>query len=134
MAEKTTINKWPKWPIEDIPNGDDLYYRIQKHYYEKNPDIIPNSSFRPIGDSMSADWSKYSTPAKAKNRARVPSDNRIVKINVENVRGIPLTVTHAPDFERKNRSHTKIFGLEDPSKAVLNEIRSKLAIISEWAI
>ena len=131
MAEKTNVTKWP---IEVIPDEDDLYYRIHKMYFKEDPNIIPSASFRPQGKSMSTDWNKYSTPERLRQRAEMPEDNRVVEMNVGNVRAISLTVNHAPDHVKMNRAHTDVFGLIGISKSELNKIRSQLATLSDWAI
>ncbi len=131
MVEKTNVTKWP---IEIIPDKDDLYYRIHKMYFNEDPKIIPSASFRPQGKSLSTDWHKYSTPEKLRQRAEQPEENRIVQMKVENVRAVPLTVNHAPDYAEINRAHTDVLGLIGISKSELNKIRSQLATLSDWAI
>jgi len=131
MVEKTNVTKWS---IEIIPNEDDLYYRIHKMYYEDVPNVIPGSGFRPQGKSLSTDWNKYSTPERSRQRATIPEDNRIVEMNVGDVRVIPLTVNHTPDHVEVNRAHTDVLGLIDISKSELNKIRSQLATLSSWVI
>ena len=88
MVEKTNVTKWL---VEIIPDEDDLYYRMHKTYLEDNPNIIPGSGFRPQGESLSVDWNKYSTPEQSRQSATFPDDNRIVEMNVEDVRAIPLS-------------------------------------------
>lgn len=111
MAEKTTLKRLQDWAVEEIPNKDELYYNIHKQYYEKNPGIIPNSGFKPQGHSMSTNWGKYSTPAEALNRAKEPEKNKVVKMNVGDVRDVPLKVIHSPNKEKENRAHTDVLGL-----------------------
>jgi len=58
---------------EDIPNEDRLYYRVHQTYLlmgELKPGV-----FREIGDGMSTDWAKYSTPLESRNRAKKPEKN-----------------------------------------------------------
>ncbi|KKL13759.1 hypothetical protein LCGC14_2522540 [marine sediment metagenome] len=131
MVEKTNVTKWS---IENIPDKDDLYYRMHKMYFEDNPNIIPGSGFRPQGESLSVDWNKHSTPEQSRQRATIPDDNRIVETNVGDVRAIPLIVIHNPDHARMNRAHTDILGLIGVSKSELNKLRSQLATLSDWAI
>jgi len=131
MVEKTNVTKWP---IEIIPDEDDLYYRIHKMFFENVPNIIPSAGFRPQGNSMSTDWSKYSTPEESLQRANSPEDNRIVEMNVGDVRTIPLTVNHAPDYMKMNRAHTSVFGLVELPKSRLSKIRTQLATFSRWVI
>lgn len=131
MVEKTNVTKWP---IEDIPAEDDLYYRIHKEYFEEDATIIPSASFRPQGNSMSTDWNKYSTPEKLNQRAKSPKDNRVVEMNVGDVRIIPLTINHAPDYVEMNRAHADVFGLIGLPKSKLSKIRTQLASLSSWVI
>ncbi|KKN41899.1 hypothetical protein LCGC14_0718640 [marine sediment metagenome] len=131
MAKKANVINWP---IESIPNVDDIYYRIHKMYIEEVTHLIPSSGFRTRGDSMSTDWNKYSVPEKLRLRAKIPEDNRIVEMNVGNVRTIPLTVKHAPDHIVMNRAHTDVLGLIGLPKSELNKIRTQLATLSEWVI
>ena len=131
MAEKANVTKWH---IEIIPDEDDLYYRIHKMFFKEDPDIIPSASFRPQGKSMSTDWNKYSTPERLRQRANNPEDNRIVEMNVGNVRTIPLTVNHAPDYVEMNRAHTEVFGLVGLPRSKLSKIRTQLATLSSWVI
>ena len=131
MAEKANVTKWP---IENIPESHDLYYRIHQMYFNENPKIIPSSGFRPQGKSMSTDWNKYSTPEKLRQRAEKPEENRIVQMKAGSVRAIPLTVNHAPDHVRVNRAHTDVLGLLGIPKSELNKIRSQLATLSDWVI
>ena len=131
MVEKTNVTEWP---MEIIPNEDDLYYRIHQMYFKDNPNDIPGSGFRPQGESLSTDWDKYSTPEESHQRAAIPDDNRIVEMNVGDVRVIPLTVEHNPDQFRMNRAHTDVLGLIGLSKSEINEIRSKLADFCELII
>lgn len=103
-------------------------------YFEEDPNIIPSSSFRPQGKSLSTDWNKHSTPERLRKRAEKPEENRIVQMNVGSVRAIPLTVNHAPDYVERNRAHTDVLGLIGISKSELNKIRSQLATLSDWII
>ena len=131
MVEKTNVTKWP---IEFIPDKDDLYYRIHKVFFEEDSTVIPSASFRPQGKSLSTDWNKYSTPKKLHQRAINPEDNRIVEINVGDVRVIPLTVNHTPDYMKMNRAHTDVLGLIELPKSQLSKIRTQLATLSSWVI
>ena len=131
MVEKTNVTKWI---IEAIPNEDDLYYRIHKVFFEEDTTIIPSASFRPQGKSLSADWNKYSTPKKLLQRAINPEDNRIVEMNVGDVRVIPLTINHTPDYVGMNRAHTDVLGLVELPKSQLSKIRTQLATLSSWVI
>jgi len=92
---------------EDIPNEDRLYYRVHQTYLlmgELKPGV-----FREIGDGMSTDWAKYSTPLESRNRAKKPEKNGIVSFIVGGLRNLNLTVVHAPSKE--NRAHTNVKGV-----------------------
>ncbi len=58
---------------EEIPDDAMLYYRIHASFY-RNGRLVPGV-FREIGDGMSTDWNKYSTPTDAVCRAKTPRDN-----------------------------------------------------------
>ena len=131
MVEKTNVTRWP---IEDIPDEDDLYYRIHKSFFEDDTTVIPSSSFRPQGKTLSTDWNKYSTPERLQKRATNPEDNRVVELNVGGVRVIPLTVNHAPDYVEMNRAHTNVLGLISLPRSKLSKIRTQLATLSSWVI
>ncbi len=102
-----------KWPIESIPDEDLLFYRIHKNNIVEG-ELIPGA-FREIGSgesrSMSTNWDKYSTPQQAHSKASTPKDNGIVSFLTGNLRGIDLSITHAPDPERNDRSHTDVNGI-----------------------
>ncbi len=131
MVEKTNVTKWS---IEIIPEEDDLYYRIHKMFFKEEPNIIPSASFRVQGNSMSTDWNKYSTPERLRERAEKPEENRIVQMNVGNVRVIPLAVNHAPDYVELNRAHIDVLGLVGIPKSKLSKMRTQLATLSTWVI
>ncbi len=108
------------WPTEEIPDEDLLYYRVHRQGCDERADFRPEA-FRDQADSMSTDWSKYSTPAESRARARKPEDNGIVSLRAGGVRAIAtLRVEHRPDSIRRNRAHTDVFG----KKSV--EVRVKL--------
>ncbi len=130
MAEKANLIKWK---VEYIPDEDDLYYRMHKQYFEENLEIIPASGFRPIGNSLSTDWSKYSTSEESRLKAKKPEENRIIQMNVGDVREVPLKVQHNPSVKFNNRAHTDVFGLVGIPKSELNEKRMKLSSFSIWA-
>ncbi len=112
--------------VENIPDDDVLYYRVHVNNTE-NGMPVPGA-FRDIGDSMSTDWSKYSTASESQLRARVPEKNGIVKLNVGDLRSIPQTVTHSPDLELNNRAHTSVIGDKT------TKIRFKFMGIYAWVI
>ncbi len=88
----------------------------------KSDGAVSPSAFKDRGDSMSMDWSRYSTPEEARDRAREPLDNGVLSFVAGYVREIPLEVTHAPVPE--NRAHTDVLGTKD------EEVRVKLRRIA----
>jgi hypothetical protein len=127
--------------VEDVPNEDNLYYRIHKK--EVRNGKVPPGSFSEKGEGtekgMSTDWSKYATPEEALNRPteRYPEGDRtkthgIISLNVGKVREIDnIIVVHAPLFENVAHTHIKGIPPQDPSKT---EVRSKLARIYRFEI
>ncbi len=114
------------WNIEDIPDNDVLFYRVHVNNTADGKPIP--GAFRDVGDSMSTDWNKYATASESQSRAKKPEKNGILKLNVGSVRSIPQTVTHSPDLELNNRSHTSVIG--DKS----TKVRYKLMEIYKWVI
>ena len=113
------------WPRETVPNVDDLFMRVHRSYIQQG-ELIPGV-FRDRGSSMSTDWSKYSTPAETRQRARLPNENSVIALNAGEVRQIrDLTVSHSP--VPGNRSHTDVLGEKDA------EVRLKLLRIFKWAL
>lgn len=111
------------WASEEIPGQDFLYLRI--HEANLYPDGTPNpGAFRnrpdKLKDGMSTDWDKYSNPAQTRDRAHEPYKNKVVKMNVGEVRLIPQQIVkHTPDLENHNRAHTDVFGPKDTEARVL---------------
>ncbi|OQX09464.1 MAG: hypothetical protein BWK80_46855 [Desulfobacteraceae bacterium IS3] len=117
------------WGIEEIPDENNVFYRIHKSFVREEK-LIPGA-FREIGNGMSVDWEKYSTPVNSILRSKIPEDNGIVSLMAGNIRKIDLEVTHKPS--EKNRSHSIVKGRnkkiqDDP------EIRLKLMKMSKWEI
>ncbi len=112
------------WDVEEVPSSDVLYYRVHVNNID-NGKPIPGA-FRDIGDSMSTDWSKYSTASESQLRARKPEKNGIIELNVGSVRSIPQVVIHSPDLDLGNRAHTSVIG--DKS----TKVRFKLMSIYKW--
>lgn len=115
-----------KWDVEDVPDNDLLFYRV--HVSAVRDGEPTPGAFRDRGDSMSTDWSKYSTPRESQLRARTPEDNGIVQLEVRAVCGIPQIVEHSPDYVSDNRAHTSVIGKKD------TEVRFKLLGMYQWAI
>lgn len=124
------------WPIENIPNTANLFYRIHKSNIIEG-EVVPGA-FRERGEGkekgMPTDWDKYTTPADSLARSNTPKENGIVKFHVEKVRAIgSLEVIHNPDFSRNNRSHTHLKGI--PKKGQLKtKVRLKLKRTFKWLI
>ena len=55
-------------------------------------------------------------------------------MNVGNVRVIPLTINHTPNYVEINRAHTGVFGLIGLPRSKLSKIRTQLATLSRWII
>ena len=110
--------------VEEIPNEDHIYYRIHRNLI-KDQEVIPYA-FRNVVSGMSTDWSKYSTPEESRNRARIPSENGIIVLNVGEVRAIPSqTVIHTPS---DNRAHSEVFGNKT------QKVRIKFMEVYDWII
>lgn len=122
-----------KCSVSEIPDTDVLYYRIHKTLLSQSRkkalsanariDEFPPSLFRFKGGSLSVDWSEYSTPQEAKDRAGVPEDNGIVEFKAGPVREDGHTVTHTPIPE--NPAHSSVCGVE-------TEVRFTLSRIAQW--
>tara|TARA_R110002049_G_scaffold176324_2_gene343531 strand:+ start:748 stop:1158 length:411 start_codon:yes stop_codon:yes gene_type:complete len=121
--------------IEEIPDRDKLYYRVQKNWI-RDGRILPGA-IRERGEgenrSMSTDWEKYSTAKESQDRARTPKDNTIVSFIVGFLREETLLVTHAPTEEIEldngstlpaNQAHTDV--KSGQKKIGSEEIRLKL--------
>lgn len=140
---ETSFDATEQYPIEDIPNDDNLFYRVHKTKIDRSEPHelkkIKLLAFDPMpqgSTQMSTDWSKYSTAIELQNRARVPEDNGIVYFNVGEVRNspFPLFVKHDPTLTEhfKNRSHSIILDVP-PRKNDIN-IRVRLRDICKWVI
>ena len=123
-----------KWPTEEIPDTDVLYYRIHKRRYletsralpaDAPKDELPPNLFKFIKGDLSVDWSKYATPQESKGRARLPIDNGIVEFEAGDVRAQAHKVVHTP--EQNNRAHSSVRG-DEP------KVRITLSRIAQWAI
>ena len=106
------------WPVEEIPDRDDLYLRVHRQWLEAG-DLAPGcfQDHPKKGGSMSTDWSRYATPEQTRNRAMRsgPENNAVLALGVGAVRAIPnQIVRHVPvcgDQEvPDNRAHTDVFG------------------------
>ncbi len=98
---------------------------IHKNLLTPDGDVPPNA-FRDHGGGMSTDWSKYSTPAKTRERRPKPTENLVVQMEVGRVRGIAgQSVEHSPLLE--NRAHTDVLGEKDTEARVM--LRRAAAIV-----
>ena len=117
-----------RWPVEIIPDEDHLFMRAHRNFI-RDRQLIPGV-FRDQGDGMSTNWKKYcATPEEARAMAKNPADNGIISLQTGKIRKIqPLSVEHAPDHIRDDRSHTEVRGKKD------SEIRLRLLKIYDWAL
>jgi hypothetical protein len=107
------------WPIEHIPDSDDLYLRVHRRWFdhEGRLDVGCFRNHPEKTGGMSTDWSKYADPDQTRRRTlrSRPDDNAVIGLNVGAVRAIPeQTVVHAPiqdDLDiPDNCAHTEVFG------------------------
>ena len=118
------------WQIEDIPNGDRVFYRANKVWI-RGMDLKPKA-FKEHGEgeekSMSTNWELYSSAQATRNQATKPEENGVIAFYVGGLRNIGLTVNHAPLVD--NRAHTDVKGLRDEDV----EIRAKMLDLFSWEI
>jgi hypothetical protein len=108
-----------RWPVEDIPDSDELYMRVHPQWFDESGDLDPGcfQNHPKKTGGMSTDWSRFATPEDTRNRAlrSGPANNAVVAFVVGPVRAIPAqTVVHAPiqgdpDIP-DNRAQAKVFG------------------------
>ena len=130
-----------EWIVEEIPDGDQLYYRIPAAQVGKQGSPQPGH-FRENKGSISTDWSKYSTPGETRARQGIEraASFGVIALLVGGVRSIEgLAVVHEPDSVHMNRAHTGIYGMEQPGAAVdlarRERIRTALyKLVSGWEI
>ena len=123
------------WPVEDIPDPDDLYYRVSVGWLQADLRVHPGL-FKENKGSMSTDWSKYSTAALTRGRQGRPEKYAVIKMVAGRVREIDeLTVIHSPvqgvEGIEDNQAHADIFGLlpketDRPDPARLVRLRTAL--------
>jgi hypothetical protein len=119
MADEVT------WPVEAIPDADEVFMRAHEAYFRDGS--LQPGVFRQQGKGMSVDWNRYATPEETRRRATNPSANAVIATVVGRIRNIPnLQVQHDPDYERKNRAHSSVFGLSAQGSPELVETRVKL--------
>jgi len=118
------------WPVEDIPDDNHVLMRAHRVFFRE--DVLLPSVFRPHGDSMSVDWTRYSTPQDTRNRAPIPDQNAVIRLPVIGIRKTPpLDVRHTPEPE--NRAHSEVLGLPT-EREDLTEIRILLLGFSETVL
>lgn len=110
------------WSTEEVPDEDNLWMRVHKNNMD-NGELRPGA-FRNLPnkktDGMSTDWAKYATAQETRDRASVPQDNAVIRLNVGEVRKIrDQTVVHTPDIARRNRAHTDVYGEKHPQARLL---------------
>lgn len=92
----------------------------------KRDGAISASAFKDRGDSMSTDWSRYSTPEQTQARAKTPEQNGVVSLVAGDVRDVTLEVAHSP--LESNRAHTDVIGPKD------EEVRVRLRRLAKTEI
>lgn len=124
----------PRWRVEAIPDADHLYYRVHVALLSSEGELRPGC-FRGVDadrEAMSVDWDKYRSAEAARQAARVPAENGIVRFVAGQVRGIqPLRVLHEPEDD--NRAHSGIRGLPLRGEEK-NRVRLELHNSASWAI
>lgn len=106
------------WPVEEIPDEDDLFCRVHRTFLRGGTELRP-AIFRVQSGCVSTDWSAYSSPKHCRKRARKPEENGVVTLLAGKVRACsPLAVAHTPDQQQDNRSHSDIMNIpeEGPEK------------------
>ncbi len=123
----------PFWHVESIPDNDFLFRRVHKHHVKKNGDIAISIVFEKDKESISTDWSNYSTPQETKDRVKcfpIPKDPQnygVINMKVLKVRNIEgQSVEHSPLNE--NRAHTDIKGKKSVKEIV------QFSRIYDWSI
>ncbi len=119
---------------EEIPDSDNLFYRVHKQYIRKGK-LVPGV-FRTKGEGeekgMSTDWEKYSTKEESLSRCTKPENNGIVQLNAGLVRAINyLEVEHNPQNDNQSHSHVQGVPVKGKLKA---KIREQLLEVFEWKI
>ena len=105
--------------VESIPDTDSLFRWVPANRINAKGRPSPGA-FKELRGGMSTDWSKYSTPEESRARSPLPSTTGIARLAVGAVRGLNLTVTHAP--RSWDEAHTNVTGIGEDA-----EVRLKLA-------
>ena len=118
------------WPIEEIPDEDRVFLRVNKKNSYPCDYVVSTSVFSQKGeDGLSTDWEKYASPLECRNRATsIPEDNGVISLLAKDIRKIErLDVKHAPISG--NRAHSLILGI--PIKgAEKTRLRNLLTLIA----
>lgn len=123
------------WVIEEIPDVDELFYRIHNNYFVNN-EIVPGAFVeRGEGENrgMSTDWGKYAKPADTRKRGLQKSKMYgVISFIAGKLReDCELIILHAPT--KKNRAHSHFRGL-DVDRPKREEIRVKMLDLYKWEI
>lgn len=114
------------WQVEHIPDEDSVYMRAHKDFLRNG--LLQPGVFREHNGGMSVDWDKYCTPHETRSRAKNPSVNAVIEMDVGKIRRIQaLDVIHRPKPE--NRAHSEVIGLPTESEN-LTETRALLRDVS----
>src|SRR5690349_19892275 len=106
------------WPIEEIPDADQLFLRVHRKTWYREGQVDPGA-FTNHGGAMSCDWEKYGTAAitRAGSPRNPPEAYVVVSLRAGPIRGIPnQTVVHSPS--EHNRAHSDVAGEKDPETRV----------------
>ena len=111
------------WPVEDIPDRDELYLRVPRRIWQ---DAFRKAKLEPSGVSpswfrgrdhesiieISCDWERYATPEETRVRTNPnPTANAVLAIHAGDVRAFAAyDVVHSPDPVLRNRAHSDIRG------------------------
>lgn len=120
------------WPIEDIPDADNLFMRVLSDHILEDGDL-KDAAFQDR-NGMSTNWEKYATAAQTRHSQgrRPTSDYAVIALNAGAVRGLrPLRVQHSPiepnqDLPGGNQAHTDILGLGEVSSRDRTALRVHL--------
>lgn len=131
MAKKLPVK------VKNIPDNDFLFRNFNLKLIVKPRGYfaheVPINAFRDEkGDGISTAWEKYCSAKKLRRLSKIPKFNGVIKMNVGNIRKIPvLSVIHNPKM--RNYGHSLIKGLPN-NRAEKLKLRSRLKYISEWVI
>jgi hypothetical protein len=114
------------WEVEEIPNGDSVFYRVSRGWLNPTDPQLSPGVFREHDGSMSCDWNKYSEAHETRARTGAPLDFGVIRLHAGGLRKIEgLILSHDPDFPLNNRAHSSVTGL-GPSKGLDSIARARL--------